>query len=486
MFQRFISLTAFTLGCLCAGMAAEPVAGYLRDSIPGYWSYTPEKQMDAPDATDGWWRGFNDSLLDSLINAGIENNYNVLMAMRRAGIARATMMQARAQWFPTVSADLSWNKSHQSGATTVPTEPGEGVSYFSAGLSAQWEIDIFGKIASGVKARKADYMASRAEYAGAMVSVCAQIADTYIQLREYQQQLAVAERHSENQMKIVEIAKARFETTLASKLDVAQALETYYSTTASIPMLHNSIQKTINALAVLTGIPLDRAKALLSSPGQLPEYLRAVSAGIPADLLRRRPAIAEAEMQLAADAAQVGIAKKDFLPTLSIAGSIGTEAHRAGDLFSGDSFTWSVVPTLSWTVFDGLSRKYSLAAARQTMQAAIDNYNLAVQTAVQETDNALSTYTHSLLYVDAIQKVIEQNNEELSLAVQRYKNSLSPMSDVVNALLRSLAAENSLITAKGQALSALVQLYEALGGGFDAADLAGDGSPLPGIPAQTR
>lgn len=482
MFQRFISLTALALGIVFTAVAAEPDATrYLRDSIPGQWSYTPEVVMDVPDASDRWWRGFNDPLLDSLITAGIDNNYNVLMAMRRSEIARSTMMQARSGWYPTVTADASWTKSRQSGATVVPVGPGECVSYFSAGLSARWEIDIFGKIASGVKAKKADYMASRAEYAGAMVSVCAQIADTYLQLREFQQQLAVAERHSKNQMKIVDIAKARFETTLASKLDVAQALETYYSTTASIPMLHNSIQKTINSLAVLTGMPLDRAKEILSPPGELPEYIRSIDAGIPADLLRRRPDIAEAEMQLAAYAAQVGIAKKDFLPTLSIAGNVGTEAHRAGDLFSGDSFTWSVVPTLSWTVFDGFSRKYSLAAARQTMQAGIDNYNLTVATAIQETDNALSTYRHSLLYVDAIRKVIEQNDEELSLAVQRYKNSLSPMSDVVNALLRSLAAENSLITARGQALSALIQLYEALGGGFDAADLPGNGTPLSGV-----
>lgn len=482
MFQRFISLTALALGFFFTTVASGPDATrYLRDSIPGQWSYTPEVVMDVPDASDGWWRGFNDPLLDSLITAGIDNNHNVLMAMRRSEIARSTMMQARSGWYPTVTADASWTKSRQSGATVVPTGPGESVSYFSAGLSARWEIDIFGKIASGVKAKKADYMASRAEYAGAMVSVCAQIADTYLQLREFQQQLAVAERHSKNQMKIVDIAKARFETTLASKLDVAQALETYYSTTASIPMLHNSIQKTINSLAVLTGMPLDRAREILSPPGELPEYIRSIDAGIPADLLRRRPDIAEAEMQLAAYAAQVGIAKKDFLPTLSIAGNVGTEAHRAGDLFSGDSFTWSVVPTLSWTVFDGFSRKYSLAAARQTMQAGIDNYNLTVATAIQETDNALSTYRHSLLYVDAIRKVIEQNDEELSLAVQRYKNSLSPMSDVVNALLRSLAAENSLITARGQALSALIQLYEALGGGFDAADLSGNGTPLSGV-----
>lgn len=310
-------------------------------------------------------------------------------------------------------------------------------------------------------------MASKAEYAGTMVSLCAQIASTYIKLRMLQEQLAVANRHSENQMKIVDIAKARFETTLASKLDVAQALEVYYSTTASIPMLENSIHTTINALAVLTGIPFTEIDATLSVPATLPEYLQLINTGVPTNLLRRRPDIARAEMELAAYAAEIGIAKKDFLPTLTIEGSIGTSAHRIDGMFGKQTLTYSVAPALSWTIFDGLNRRYELANARETMMVGIDNYNLTILNAVQETDNAISTYYSNIHYVDAIGKVIEQTDEELRLAVDRYKNSLSPMSDVVTAQLHSLAAENELITAKGGALSALISLYEALGGGFD-------------------
>lgn len=155
------------------------------------------------------------------------------------------------------------------------------------------------------------------------------------------------------------------------------------------------------------------------------------------------------------------------MPTLSINGSIGSSAHSLGDLMKSDTFTYSVAPTLSWTIFDGLTRKYNLANARETMAIGIDNYNLTVSNAVQEVDNALATYYSSLRYVDAVQKVVEQNKEELALAIDRYKNSLSPMSDVVTAQLNSLAAENQIIEAKGSALSALINLYKALGGGID-------------------
>ncbi len=140
-------------------------------------------------------------------------------------------------------------------------------------------------------------------------------------------------------------------------------------------------------------------------------------------------------------------------------------------MMTHESFTYSIAPTLSWTLFDGLARKYELASAKESLMAGIDNYNLTVLNAVQEVDNALSTYHNSLRHIDALANVIEQNDEALRLAVDRYKTSLSPMSDVVTAQLNSLSAESDMVSAKGSALSALITLYEALGGGFDISSL---------------
>ena len=171
--------------------------------------------------------------------------------------------------------------------------------------------------------------------------------------------------------------------------------------------------------------------------------------------------------QQAAAAAQAGIAKKEFLPTLTLNGSIGTSAREFSKLFTSDSFTYEIAPTLSWTLFDGLNRKYAVQSARENLEASAASYQLTVMTAVQEADNAISTYYSSLEQQGIIQKVIEQNTEALTLALDRYKNSLSPMSDVITAQLNALSSENNLVTAKATSLQALVSLYEALGGGYN-------------------
>lgn len=437
------------------------------DSLPQRWNYTPDTYQEIPGGPeDKWWSRFSDPLLDSLIVLGVERNYDLRIAHRRQEIARAAMNQARAGWFPTIGLSAGWTAAKESGATTrgastsIPTE-----SYFNAGLSASWEIDIFGKVAAGVKEKKAQYNATRAEYAGSMVSLTAQIASTYFTLRCQQRLLQVARAHCESQMKIVNIARARFEATLASKLDVAEAWQTYYSTAASIPMLENSIQASINSLGILIGEFPPEAARLLSQPGPLPNWKTEISAGVPADLLRRRPDIVEAEMELAVAAAGVGIAKKDFLPTLTIEGNVGTSSRRLGDLFSRHSFTWSVAPTLSWTLFDGFARKYQLVSAREQMQSAIDSYNLTILNAVGETENALSSYDASLRHIKLVEQLCVQNEEALDLAIKRYKDSLSPMTDVVNAQLNALAGESELVQAQESALTSLVSLYEALGGG---------------------
>lgn len=466
MFQRIISLT-ITAAAATAFVFADSTDS--APSVPERWAWEPQHIQQAPDVSDRWWQQFNDPVLDSLITLGMERNYNLAIAQKRAEMARAAVGQARSGWMPSVNLNAGWNRSQSSGALgkgeTYPPEP---TSYFNAGLSASWEIDIFGKVASGVKQRKAQYQASRAEYAGTMVSLAAQIASTYITLRQYQQQYDIAMAHAERQMKTVKIAEARFETTLASKLDVAQAWGTYYSTQSSVPMLRNSIRRTITAIALLVGEYPQSIEAWLSIPGTLPDSHEDVAMGVPSDLLRRRPDIAQAEADLAAAAAAAGIAKKDFLPTLTLNGSIGTSARELSNLFSSNSFTYSISPTLSWNLFDGLDRKYALQSARENLDATAASYQLTIMTAVEEANNAISTYYSSLEQQDIIQKVINQNNEALTLALDRYKHSLSPMSDVITAQLNALSSENNLVTARATSLQALISLYEALGGGYNA------------------
>ena len=438
------------------------------DALPTTWSYSTEHLQEIPGGeSDHWWRQFSDPLLDSLIVLGIEHNYDLRLAYRRQEIARATMNRSRSGWFPNIGLSAGWNAAKSSGATnrgetlSLPSD-----SYFNAGLTANWEIDLFGKIAVGVKESKARYNASRAEYVGTMVSITAQIASTYFTLRGQQRLLKVARAHCERQMEIVKIAQARFEAMLASKLDVAEAWQTYYSTAASIPMLENAINSSITSLGILIGVFPPEATQLLAAPKELPKRTPTINMGIPADLLRQRPDIVEAEMQLAAAAAQVGIAKKDFLPSLTIEGNISTASRDINNLFSHNSFAWSVSPTLSWTIFDGFDRKYKVVSAREQMESTIDSYNLTVMNAIGETENALSKYNASLRHIEIVEKLCAENEEVLQLSIKRYKDSLSPMTDVVNAQLNALAGESELVQAKTSALTSLVALYEALGGGL--------------------
>ncbi len=173
-----------------------------------------------------------------------------------------------------------------------------------------------------------------------------------------------------------------------------------------------------------------------------------------------------AEKSIDVAAAELGIAKKDYLPSLSISANVGTQAHAFGDLFTGPSFTYSVAPTLSWTLFDGFARRAATASARENMQIEIENYNLTVLTAIEEVRNALARYSATLKYIERTAKVVESSEEAVNLSLDQYKQGLSDFYNVVEAQLNYLTYQNSLVAARGEALTSLIDLYKALGGGF--------------------
>lgn len=435
----------------------------LRSSMPDRWVYATELEQTLP-SDDEWWKKFNDPVLDSLINVGIENNFNVLTAIHRMDMAKAQIKGAQASYYPSLSLNAGYTKGRSAGAISGSDVPSSNSSYFNLGASMNWQIDVFGKISAGVKNKKALYDASRAEYLATMVSLTADIATYYFNLRIFQRQLYVTNEHLASQKRVVDIVKARFDAGLVSKLDVAQAQTVYYSTEATVPQLESSIKQAENAIAVLVGVYPEALHAQLNAEWTRPEMRQLVPAGIPADLLRRRPDIVAAESQLSAYAAALGIAKKDFLPTLSLNGSIGVSAHDGKDLFKKNSFQYSIAPTLTWTLFDGFGRKYAVAEAREQMKIGIENYNQTVMTAVQEVDNAMLAYAASLQAIDSYTKVIEHCDESFHLSVELYKEGLTAFTNVVDSQINSLTYANSLISARGNAFINLIDLYKSLGG----------------------
>lgn len=453
---------AAALGIFSA-TAATP--DYLEQPLPERWIFDEHFNQEMPDE-DHWWGYFNDSLLDSLIEQGVKANYDLMAAERRINVARQAVNSARAGYYPTINANAGFQKARTSGALGSEMTDATTSDFFSLGLSASWEVDVFGKVRTKVKQQKSVYNATRAEYAGAMTALCANIAKTYVMLRMYQAELKLANEHIATQEKVVKITEARHEAGLASQLDIAQAKTVLYSTQASVPMLENSIHTTINALAVLIGEYPQALYGRLSQDGPLPDHMQIVPLGVPAELLRRRPDIVEAEEQVAASAAAMGIARKEFLPTLTINGSIGTSAHDAGNLFKGRSLTYSIAPTLSWTLFDGMARRASVASAQEQMMAEIDSYNATVMNAVEEVDNCVSTYMATLKKIDYLNSLIDSSSITLDLSLDLYKRGLNPFTDVMQAQMTVLSNNNSLLEAKGSALTALIALYEALGGGW--------------------
>ncbi len=329
-------------------------------------------------------------------------------------------------------------------------------------------MNLFGKITSRIKQSKESLKATRAETAGVMVSLCGEIASAYIQLRMYQDELTVAKEQLKSQNHVYDAAKSRHEAGLASKLDVAQAAVIAHSTEAMIPGLEANVESALNSLSTLVGDFPGALTALSDTVAYHRLDLRQiVPVGVPLDLLRRRPDLAEAEFTVASSAAALGMAKKDYLPSLTIDGSIGFASHSLKDFGKNESLQWSVAPTLSWTVSTGSPVVRAVITARENMQNSVDSYNLTLLSAVQERkrcDGLLYLFTagHRLLL-----KGCGRSREAFTLAFDLYRDGLFRFHGCGRCTDFPLQYADRLVTARADAALALVTLYRALGGGWD-------------------
>lgn len=415
---------------------------------------------NTPDGS--WWKNFNDPTLDSLVYLGMNNNLDLAQAMKRLEMARYAIKEAKSGYYPDISVGIGWDRAGSSAFTTSKNGGAVTESYFSLGANMSWEIDLFGRVTANVREQKEAYKASREDYDWMCVTICAEIASDYMALRTLQQELIVTEEHIRNQKDVLDITQARFDVGLASMLDVAQAKTVYYSTEASICTLETQIATTINAIAVLTGCYPSEMHKMLDTPAPQPDADWTLDIDVSPENLRNRPDVKEAEYTVEQMGAALGLARKDWLPSLSLTASVGTSAWHVKDLFKGDSFTYSIAPQLSWTVFDGLARDAKIASAREDMMAAVDNYNLTLMTAVQEAENALVTYRQALKYEKEIATVLENAQLAYNLALDRYRQGLDAFINVSDAQITLLEYANQMVTARGNVLSAIISLEKSL------------------------
>lgn len=448
-----------------AANAQQSSGKLLNNPLPTHWQEDDAMFQQQLPVDDHWWTVFRDATLDSLINVAVKQNPSVITALNRINMARANLRIARGGYYPALSLDAGWNRQQTSGNTGTG-QPQSRVGYYDATANMSWQVDVFGSIRQRVKAQKENFAASREEYNAAMVSLCAEVASAYFNLREVQQELSVLQRNALSQKAVVEITEVRYNTGLVSKLDVAQAKSVYYSTLASIPATESGIIQYMNALAVLLGLYPQDVTAALQSGKELPDYIEPVGVGLPGQLLLRRPDVRAAERQVNAQAALLGASKTDWLPSFFLNGSFGYASHDMKDLTRRGSMTWSIAPSMSWTIFNGGQRLNNVKLQCIQLDETINQFNSTVLTAVQEVDNAMASYKNSIKQIVACREMLNQGKEAFNLSLNLYKQGLTPFQNVLDAQRSLLSYENSLVQAQGYSLVCLVQMYQALGGGW--------------------
>ena len=434
-------------------------------SLPENWLENDASFQQVLPVDDQWWMVFEDATLDSLISLAVERNPSVLMAINRMDMAKANLGIARSAFYPTIDLNAGWTRQQSSGNMGTGNPQGWN-SNFQTSLDMSWQVDVFGNIRMKAKAQKENYAATREEYNAAMVSLCAQVAQTYFNLREMQQELDVLKRNAMSQEAVVKITEVRYNTGLVAKLDVAQAKSVYYSTLASIPSTESSIAQYMNTLAVLLGLYPQEVVETLSAPLPLPDYMEPVGVGMPAQLLLRRPDVRAAERQVNAQASLLGAAKTDWFPSFFLNGSLGYSSQDLRDFTQKKSMTWSIAPSVKWTIFNGGERINNIRLQRAQLDETINQFNNTVLTAVQEVENAMNAYKNSIKQIVACREMVNQGKEAFDLSLDLYKQGLSPFQNVLDAQRSLLTYENSLVKAKGYSLICLVQMYQALGGGW--------------------
>lgn len=434
------------------------------DSLPLTYQTDELRGIPMPDS-DVWWTSFNDLSLSSLINTAVANNYNLRAAMKRIEASRQMLRGVYSGYYPTLGVYTGLDFNKDSDREKIPYVKENDNSSFNLGATMSWEIDIFGRVAAQARGSKAALKVSRLEYEAMMLSIAAEVATDYSEFRMYQRQLNMARVHLSSQTEMLRIVEARYDAGLVSKLDVAQARNTLNSTRLMIPGLEANIVTMRNALATLCGVNEDSLRSMIDD-NTYPEAIPPIGIGVPADLVRRRPDVVEAEQQIEQLSAQLGVAKKDWLPTLTVNATAETSAHAFGDLFGFRSLHYSVEPQLSWTLFNGFSRQANIAEAKAELEAQIDSYNMTLLTAVQEVNNSIASYEAALREVELYKEVIKDSQEVLKLATERYKLGLTDFSDVATAQISLLSQQTSYESAAANCFNSVVDLYKALGGGW--------------------
>lgn len=415
-----------------------------------------------------WWKLFEDKELTELVDLTVQHNRNLQAARANLLEARALYLQAGLNLAPTVTSHANYTDAKRSlGALNNLNYAPRGIKLYNAGFDAFWELDLFGRVRRDVEASSDEVDAQEASLRDLGVSLIAEVARNYFELRGLQNQLATAEKNARNQAETLEITRIRLEGGRGTELDTSRAFAQLDSTRASIPPLESAIYQAMHRLSVLTGQLPGALTKKLSKPAPLPKIPANIHIGRPAELLRRRPDIRIAERTLAAATARIGVATADLFPRVTFVGSISLEASTMSGLGAVGSDAYSVGPKISWAALD-LGRVYArIKASDARAEASLAEYEQTVLNALEETENALVNYNRARIRRDLLTSAAQASERAHDLAHLRFAEGVSDFLTVLDSESRLLLDQDRLAQSETATATALAALYKALGGGWE-------------------
>lgn len=460
------------LACLLAGCAVVG-PNYQRPSteLPPAWSAAEAVPIPAAPLDAEWWRRFDDPLLTQLVERALAANTDVRIARARLRVARATSAQAESLLWPSVNAYGSATRSSDAGQNPA--------SSYGLGFDAVWEIDLFGGLRRGVEAADADAAARAATLATTQVSLAAEVARDYVQLRAYQLRLTITQANLDNQSQTLQIAEWRAQAGLVGQLDVEQARSNREQTRAQLPALQDAATQTVNALAVLLNVapgPLAPELGAAAAPA-IPSASAQPLAGIPADLLRRRPDIVAAERSLAAASARIGVAEAALYPSLSLSGTLGLQGAVLSALSGSGAATRLIAASLGAPIFDAGRLRQQVVIRTAEQEEALATYEAALFGALRDVENARASLANGRSRGEALALAVQAARNAAQLANFRYRSGLVDFQTVLDTERSVRTLEDNQATTQADTVIALVQLYKALGGGWSADTTPASGSP---------
>ena len=415
-----------------------------------------------------WWTHLNDPVLDQLVLSAYQQNLSIREAAFRVLQARADLGIVQGRLFPQQQyVDGGFTQQKFSGANaSSPFLPPSSFSNWQYGFGLAWELDFWGKYRRSIEAADANFDASIEDYDAALVTLIGDIAQNYIQLRIVEQQLQYIDDNVKLQKETLGIAEARFNGGQATELDVEQAKSVLAQTESQTPSLEIERRQLANRICILLGIPVQDLDTFLDR-APIPSTSPEVVVGIPADLLRNRPDVRRQERKTAMESARIGMAESDLYPAISVTGNLGYSARQFSDVFSGDAFMGSVGPGFRWNVLNYGRILSSIERTEATFEAQVASYQQTVLNAGLEAENAIVQFLKSQEQAKKLEESVQALEKSADIAMVQYKGGLIDFNRV-SLIEQNLVSQQTLLAqAQGNTTLGLVNLYRALGGGWE-------------------